>query len=441
MTNAEADNHAIQKNGPQKGDILVLSHKDSEQVPIHALFCSGNEPLQYPVKGETVLHGVGASQQVAMHTLPFYISHAYDGSKLHIFRPKNPKLGETAFAILTHWYQMGVYFDDKIKKRQENPDKLSAQATFTPLRAIKQHFSGTYSNFYSETFSHESDKSKREVGVTCHSLLIDAFNLAALKLFFEAEGMPLAHEQLHFRISNYGKINKAMESEALIAIKRTESEQHKKKGEYYSPVNFMTVPQRGLLDNGRVLQAMPFKLNSKIAPIMDFFSCLKQSDNFQLIGRPLDKADFKEPLSKEEYVQKMNAWLPLFNANRSSLRKNKLLAVNDPAGLRQKNIEHRKSGIACFKNKEYRKSIEAFSREKFDYMLPLEQADYYYNIARCQEELGEKDSALENFMAAEKIYKIFLQERHPDLKKTVGKIQQLSPKDEALPQENIVNKM
>lgn len=97
-------------NDIKAGDILLVSHPKREDTFIHALFCSGERPLDYPVDGITVVHAVKVTGMVFIHTLTFYMENTFEGSKLYIFRPKNLELGKIAFEILTHWFRLGVYF-------------------------------------------------------------------------------------------------------------------------------------------------------------------------------------------------------------------------------------------------------------------------------------------------------------------------------------------
>lgn len=422
---------------PQKGDILILMHHEYDDFPIHAMICGGEAPLDFPIKENMVLHAVKSTEQLTLHTLPFYLSHSY-GGPIYIFRPKNNQLAERAFNVATQWIETGVYFDKEMEAKQKPSDGMLAQQTFTPLRSLKQHYLGTYANYYNVEFSQAVSVDKREVGVTCHSFIIDAYNLAATRLFYESEELALSENSVHSRMSNYGKIPTAMESQVLLAFKKNESENHKKQGAYYSPVNYMTIQQREKLNNGDLKNNMAFQLNSKIATLQNFFDYIKNLDQFVLVSQTQNKNDFQQRITKNEYASKAIPFEETLKSRREILRGKNIQLHKNSDLKRRENVEHRRSGITFFNSKNYKKAMEAYSKEDLSFMFPVEKADHFYCVGRSYEELGnlEKEhareiheKAIENFKYAETIYSNFFSEDHADLKKTKNKIEALEIKN------------
>lgn len=271
-----------------------------------------------PGRVNVLTHAVAArdlhkDKTVKSHSFYFQFSRE-SHEEVHVFNPKDTALGKAAAEQVVRWQSFGLNYDVRKFNQGKSFEKLAnvADSIFTefdPAELVKL----VYRRFLPK--ARMQANRELESGVTCHGLVIDAYNTAWLAGELSSMGIdisPKRGEKYEYVTVKYASTAAASKSKRPYYFPVDHCGipgiTQKQKEKYAGDADFKTHP-RGkhpleLIDEKKreavikKCKVCPFPFNTKLTTVANLFAHLKESSAFTYLGL-LDKKSLK-PLSDEK---------------------------------------------------------------------------------------------------------------------------------------------
>lgn len=141
-------------------------------------------------KVNDVTHAViGKSVCVKSHTLAYAVGNeAYE--EIHVFNPRSDELGQLAAAQVKTWESFGLNYDIKKYNQGKSFETLAKKGDtiynlFDPAHVLKL--------YYRRGLPRSRPQKQRDIesGVTCHSLIMDVYNVVWLDMSLKLASIDL----------------------------------------------------------------------------------------------------------------------------------------------------------------------------------------------------------------------------------------------------------